>query len=240
MKQVERSDAKRAVGGSTFGDRALNFYTTLSAIDGLPSSIQVMNPYARSEIRRYVESFLRKFFSDNRERVYVFGINPGRFGAGVTGVTFTDPVALEHFCGIPNELEKRREVSSEFVYEFIERWGGVEMFYRDFFLTAVSPLGFTRNGTNYNYYDDHGVFAILKPFIVRTLKDQLALGARRAAAILFGTGRNQQAFSELNQEHRFFKRVYAVEHPRFIMQYRRKRLRDYLRRYQEAFSQALS
>lgn len=228
------------MGGLTFGDRALDFYVNIGAVDGLPSNIQVMNPYARPAVQRYVESFLRKFFSDNRERVYVFGINPGRFGAGVTGVTFTDPVALERFCGIRNELEKRREVSSEFVYEFIQHWGGVEKFYQEFFLTAVSPLGFTRNGTNYNYYDDPRVFAILKPFIVRTLQDQLALGARRDAAILFGTGKNQRVFTELNQEHRFFSRVYAVEHPRFIMQYRRKRLRDYLEKYKEAFSQALS
>jgi len=225
---------------STFANRALNFYENIGAIHGLPSSIQVMNPYARPNVRRYVESFLRKFFSDNRKRVYVFGINPGRFGAGVTGVTFTDPVALERFCGISNELDKRREVSSEFVYEFIQHWGGVERFYQDFFLTAVSPLGFTRNGTNYNYYDDQETFTILKPFIVRSLKDQLAFGARRDAAILFGTGKNQRVFTELNQEHRFFKRVCAVEHPRFIMQYRRKRLRDYLEKYKEIFSRALS
>jgi len=228
------------VARSTFANRTLNFYTNIGAIDGLPPNIRIMNPYARPDVRRYVESFLRKFFSDNRKRVYVFGINPGRFGAGVTGVTFTDPVALERFCGIPNELEKRREVSSEFVYEFIQRWGGVGKFYREFFLTAVSPLGFTRNGTNYNYYDDQRVFAILKPFIVRTLKDQLALGARRDATILFGTGKNQRVFTELNQEYKFFSRVYAVEHPRFIMQYRRKRLREYLEKYKEAFSRALS
>jgi len=240
MRQLKEADAKRAVGSSTFGDRALKFYTTLSAADGLPSSVQVMNPYGRSEIRRYVDSFLRKFFSDNRERVFVFGINPGRFGAGVTGVTFTDPVALERFCGIPNELEKRREVSSEFVYALIERWGGVEKFYQNFFLTAVSPLGFTRDGKNYNYYDDPKLFTALKPFIIGTLKGQLALGARRDAAILLGKGRNQQVFAELNQEHGFFRRLYALEHPRFIMQYRRKCLRDYLEKYKEVFSQALS
>jgi hypothetical protein len=146
-----------------------------------------MNPYAIPEVRRYVERFLRKFFSDNRERVYVFGINPGRFGAGMTGVTFTDPVALERDCGIRNELAKRRELSSEFVYAFIERWGGAAKFYRRFFLTAVSPLGFTRGGINYNYYDDQRVFATLRPFIVRTLKAQLAVGAKRESAILLGT-----------------------------------------------------
>ena len=225
---------------STFGSRALNFYANIGSIDGLPSNIRVMNPYVRPDVQRYVERFLRKYFSDNRKRIYVFGINPGRFGAGLTGVTFTDPVALERVCGIQNELEKRREISSEFVYEFIQYWGGVKKFYREFILTAVSPLGFTRHGKNYNYYDDQMVFKRLKPFIVRTLKDQLAFGARRDAVILFGVGKNQGCFTELNQEHRFFKRVYAVEHPRFIMQYRRKRLREYLERYKEAFAAALS
>ena len=225
---------------STFGNRALGFYTKIGTIEGLPANIQVMNPYARPNVQRYMESFLRKYFSDNRKRVYVFGINPGRFGAGVTGVTFTDPVALERFCGIDNELEKRREVSSEFVYEFIQYWGGVEKFYQEFFLTAVSPLGFMRNGKNYNYYDDRRSLNVTKPFIVRSLKDQLACGARRETAILLGTGKNQRVFTELNQEHKFFKRVCAVEHPRFIMQYRRKRLREYLKKYKEIFSQALS
>ena len=84
------------------------------------------------------------------------------------------------------------------------------------------------------------MFDILKPFIVRTLEDQLALGARRDAAILLGKGRNQRVFEELNQEHGFFKRLYALEHPRFIMQYRRKHLREYLAKYHEVFSEALS
>ena len=225
---------------STFANRALDFYANIGTIDGLTPSIQVMNPYAKPDIQQYVESFLKKFFSDSGDRIYVFGINPGRFGAGITGVTFTDPVALEQYCGIPNEIEKRREVSSVFVYEFIRFWGGVGKFYRDFFLTAVSPLGFTRNGTNYNYYDDQKVFTALRPFIVRSLKDQLAFGARRDAAILFGTGKNQKIFTELNEEYGFFNRVYALEHPRFIMQYRRKRLREYLEKYRDAFSQALS
>ena len=225
---------------STFANRVLNFYANIGAIEGLPSNIRVMNPYVRPNVRRYVECFLRKFFSDNRKRVYAFGINPGRFGAGVTGVTFTDPVSLERFCGISNELGKRGEVSSELVYKFIQYWSGVKKFYKDFFLTAVSPLGFTRDGKNYNYYDDREIFAILKPFIVRTLKDQVACGARRDAAILFGTGKNQKFFNELNQEHRFFDRVYAVERPRFIMQYRSKRLRGYLEKYKDVFYQALS
>lgn len=38
----------------------------------------------------------------------------------------------------------------------------------------------------------------------------------------------------------FFKKLYAVEHPRFIMQYRRKQLLQYIEKYQQIFSEALA
>ena len=73
-----------------------------------------MNPYRDPRVRSYVTSFFRSFYSDTEPRTFVFGINPGRFGGGRTGVMFTDPVALEISCGIANDLEKRRESHSEF------------------------------------------------------------------------------------------------------------------------------
>jgi len=225
---------------STFGNKVLDFYRNLTAPNNLPSGVETMNPYDTSEVRGYVEIFLKKFFSDNRDRVFVLGINPGRFGSGVTGVTFTDPVALEKFCGINNTLEKRRELSSEFVYEFIHQWGGPERFYSNFFLTAVSPLGFVRDGINYNYYDDQTILATSRSFIVQTLNSQLLFGARRDVAILLGTGKNQKIFNDLNKEYHFFKKVCALEHPRFIMQYRRRTLAKYFQKYHQVFTQTLT
>ncbi len=224
----------------TFGNRVFTFYKNISLINHLPKDVEVMNPYATSQVQVYVEQFLKRFFSDNLKRVFVFGINPGRFGAGLTGVTFTDPVALEELCGIKNDLPKKRELSSEFIYQFIAYWGGIEKFYKDCFLTAVCPLGFVRNGKNYNYYDDPELFQMLKPFIIESMNNQLACGAQREAAILLGSGKNLEVFTELNREHGFFKKIYAVEHPRFIMQYRRRVLVDYLKKYHEIFSLALS
>ncbi|MEK7121550.1 MAG: uracil-DNA glycosylase family protein [Patescibacteria group bacterium] len=220
----------------TFAKKTLNFYKSLQTPAKLPSNIETMNPYVEALVMRYVKEFFDKFFNDNKKRVFVFGINPGRFGAGLTGVTFTDPVALENFCKIKNDMDKRREVSSDFIYRFIEHWGGPKKFYRHFFLTAVSPLGFTRNRINYNYYDDKELFKTLRPFIVQTLHDQLAIGARRDVAIVLGTGKNQEAFNALNEEYRFFKKVFFLEHPRFIMQYRRKRIAEYLDKYRRVFS----
>ena len=224
---------------STFGDRAFRFYTSLELPNKLPTGVTALNPYPTPGIQEYLRSFLRKFFSDNHNRVFVFGINPGRFGAGITGVTFTDPIALETFCGVANDLPKKRELSSVFIYEFIKLWGSPKKFYREFFLTAVSPLGFVKDGRNFNFYDHPALLRDIKPFLIQSIESQLGFGARRDAAIVLGTGRIKQVFEDLNGECDFFRAVHALEHPRFIMQYRRRRLRDYLEKYSEVFERAL-
>ncbi|MEK6950727.1 MAG: uracil-DNA glycosylase family protein [Nanoarchaeota archaeon] len=221
----------------TFAEKAFNFYTQLELPGILPKGITAMNPYQDLKARKYSKLFLDKFFSDNQARIFVFGINPGRFGAGLTGVTFTDPVALKEFCGISNDFPPRRELSSDFVYKFIEQWGGAERFYQDFFLTAVCPLGFTKEGNNYNFYDDRQLLAHLKPFLLQNLASQISLGASLEAAIILGSGKNYQIFGELNKERRFFKKIYPLEHPRFILQYRRSKINAYLKKYHQVFSE---
>ena len=220
-----------------FGQRIEEFYRRLEA-PKLPRGITAMNPHREPETQKYVQKFLYKYFGDNRGRILVFGINPGRFGAGVTGVGFTDPVALENFCGIANSLDKKRELSSVFVYDFIQKWGGAEKFYSQFFLTAVSPLGFLKKGINYNYYDNPKLLEAVEPFVVQTIRDQIASGGRREVTILLGSGKNQRVFNHLNEKHKFFKRVLAVDHPRFVMQYKRKQLPEYLEKYREVFELA--
>ena len=195
-----------------------------------------MNPYTNRDVRRYVRAFLERFCSDGEQRLLVLGINPGRFGSGITGVTFTDPVALADSCGIANDLPRRRELSSIFVYDLIQRLGGPAPFYRRFFLTAVCPLGFTRDGRNLNYYDEPALARAVTPFIVRTMAQQLALGARRDHAVVFGRGQNHRFLQRLNDEHGWFGELHAIDHPRFILQYRRKQSGAYAARYAELFA----
>ena len=45
-----------------------------------------MNPYKDASVMGYLRAFLDKFYDDDRPRTLIFGINPGRFGAGITGV----------------------------------------------------------------------------------------------------------------------------------------------------------
>ena len=200
----------------------------------MPRGVVVMNPYKETRVMQYMRAFLEKFYDDARPRSLIFGINPGRFGAGITGVTFTDPLALADFCGVPNDLPRRRELSSVFVYRAIERLGGPAAFYGNFFLTAISPLGFTRAGKNLNYYDERPLVRAVTPFIVDSIKTQIALAGRRHRAIVLGAGANLSFFEKLNDEHGFFESVRGLEHPRFIMQYRLKRIEEYLDKYEEA------
>lgn len=221
---------------ATFGDKAYRFFTTLRFPRRLPPGVAVMNPYGDRAVRSCFRAFLSRFFGDSRGRVLILGINPSRFGAGITGVAFTDPVAMRDFCGVPNAMGDVREVSSTFVYQVIDALGGPRKFYRDFFLTATCPLGFTRRGVNYNFYDDPRLQAAATPFIVRTLKAQIAMGGRSDVAVVLGTGKLKAYLDRLNAEHRLFGRLVALEHPRFIMQYRRKRVPEYVRKYREALA----
>ncbi len=223
----------------TFGDKVLEFYETLTPPHIPLKGIEVIRPYQNQEVWGYMEKFFDKFFRDTRKRIFVLGINPGRFGSGTTGIPFTDPVALESVCDIVNNLAKRRETSSEFMYQFIKHWGGPRAFYRNFFLTAVSPIGFVQNGVNCNYYDHLALLKAVRPFIVDTLIAQFAFGARKNTAIVLGSGKNQKIFNDLNLEYGWFKDVYVLEHPRFIMQYRRRYMQDYIKKYQDIFSRAL-
>lgn len=205
----------------------------------MPRGIEVMNPYRVARTRRCVRAFLDRFFDDSRPRVLVFGINPGRFGAGITGVTFTDPVALADFCGIPNELGRKRELSSVFIYDVIARFGGPEAVYRDFFLTAVSPLGFTRAGINLNYYDVPELRRRVTPFIISSVERQIAIGGRTDHAIVLGRGQNMKFMQELNDEHRWFGELHPLEHPRWILQYRRPAAGKFAEQYLATFRNVL-
>jgi len=191
-----------------------------------------MNPYTEPRTQAYVGAFLEKYFSDNRERSLILGINPGRFGAGITGVTFMDPVALADECGIPNDMPRKRELSAIFVNMVIKHLGGPKAFYDRFFISAVSPLGFTRRGINMNYYDDRKLERAVTPFIVSSIEAQIALGCRRDRVIVLGRGQNAKFLTRLNDQYRWFDSVQPLDHPRFIMQYRRKKLDDYIASYE--------
>ncbi|MDQ1296913.1 MAG: hypothetical protein QG611_892 [Bacteroidota bacterium] len=118
----------------------------------------------------------------------------------------------------------------------IEEFGGVEKFYAGFYISSISPLGFTsvgKNGkeVNYNYYDSKELTESIYDFVIESIRKQLEFGIARDICFCLGTGKNFKFLSKLNSEYRFFKRIEPLEHPRFIMQYRSKQKEDYINSY---------
>lgn len=197
----------------------------------LPGHVELLYPYAEAATWRAMERFYQQYYNDEDKRIGIFGINPGRFGAGLTGVPFTDPIRLETECGINNSFAKKPELSSEFVYRVVNEWGGPEAFYRQFYITSLSPMGFTKDGKNYNYYDDKKLQRAVELHIIENIRAQIGLGLSTRVALCMGQGQNMQYFEKLNREHGFFDAILPLPHPRWVMQYRRKRLEEFVGEY---------
>lgn len=216
----------------TLADRMIKFYYSLNPDQWkLPHGIGLLNPFSNDDAKPIFEEFYHKYFSDDSKRHLIVGINPGRFGAGITGIPFTDPKTLEEECDIKNDFNKRYELSAIFVYEMIKTFGSVEDFYTRFIISSVVPLGFVKNGKNINYYDDRALEESLTPHIVEYIKAQIDLGLYTDKVFVLGQGKNYKYFHKLNEKEQFFDEVIPLPHPRWVMQYRLKRKQEYLDEY---------
>lgn len=215
----------------SFATDILRFYKSLSIEQKLPKGVEVMNPYQDAIALTLSTAFYEKFYNDNNQRRLIVGINPGRFGGGITGVPFTDPKKLEEQCGIPNDLKKKVELSADFIYAMIDAYGGPEKFYKNFYISAISPLGFTRDDKNLNYYDIPELQKAIEPFVIDCFKRQLKFNIDTSVCYCLGEGKNFVYLNALNMRHQFFKKVIPLAHPRFIMQYKRKFVPEYIKRH---------
>lgn len=217
-------------------DKILDFYADVNFEGKLPDHIGMMNPYRESEdIRILCGLFYRKYYSDLNQRKLILGINPGRLGAGATGIPFTDTKRLNEDCGIDYSNFITHEPSSVFIYEMIRAFGGPEAFYARFYINSVCPLGFVKvfgNKTvNYNYYDSRELESAMKDFIIQNIKKQIDLTGSDQVCYCLGTGKNFNFLKKLNDEHSFFGEIIPLEHPRYIMQYKNKHKEQYIDDY---------
>lgn len=225
----------------TFAEKVIDFNENLDYTGNLPDGFQVMNPFKENpETLVVMREFYRKYYNDNKVRKFLVGINPGRHGAAVTGVPFTDTKRLEQVCGIKMESAHTHEVSSVFVYEMIAAFGGAEVFYQEFYINSPFPLAIVRESkkgdwVNANYYDDATLFEMVEPFMIDMLKKQIAIGLDTSEVYILGK-KNADFIKKINKKSQLFGEIKVLEHPRYIQQYKSKDKDFYINKYLKILS----
>ncbi len=221
---------------NTFAQKVIDFNRHLNYTGPLPPGFHVLNPYVENpETLVVMEQFYYKYYNDCSTRKFIIGINPSRHGAGVTGVPFTDTKRLSSACGISMTSAHTHEVSSVFVYDMIDAYGGPDAFYQSVYINSPFPLAIVReakNGTwlNANYYDDPLLFKMVKQYMVDTLRKHIQMGLDTSKVFILGK-KNAAYIHQLNQEYKLFDEMIVLEHPRFIQQYKSKEKQHYIDKY---------
>lgn len=225
----------------SFADNVITFNRQLHYSGKLPQGFRVLNPYLDNpETMDVMQQFYQKYYNDSDRRRFMIGINPSRHGAGVTGVPFTDTKRLESVCGIEMKSARTHEISSVFMYDMIAQYGGAERFYKDVYINSPFPLAIirqTKEGSwlNANYYDDPTLFAMVKDFMIESLKSHISLGLDTTEVFVLGK-KNADFIRKLNKEANLFEKLTVLEHPRYIQQYKSRNKQLYIDRYMLALN----
>ncbi|MCY4779204.1 SMUG2 DNA glycosylase family protein [Sphingobacterium sp. UT-1RO-CII-1] len=214
----------------------IEFNKKLAYNGALPNGFRVLNPYLENpETWKVMQEFYYKYYNDSKQRRFIIGINPSRHGAGVTGVPFTDTKRLASACGIFMKSAHTHEISSVYMYDMIEAYGGPDLFYAQFYINSPFPLAITREMThgkliNANYYDDKVLFEMVKPFMISSLKEHIKLGLNTSEVFILGK-KNALFLDRINKQERLFGKMTVLEHPRYIQQYKSKEKDLYIDKY---------
>ena len=191
----------------TIAGKLIEFYQNIKPPANLPKGIEVLFPQKDNQVIELVKKFFEKYYNNEHPRRLMLGINPGRFGAGITGVNFTGPKQLKEECGIDHHLKLSSELSAEFIYEMINAHGGVRTFYQNWFIGAVCPFGFIKGGKNINYYDDKKLQEAATPFIIDCINKLVGIGFHTDKCLCIGGEKNYKFLSGLNKEHQWFGEI---------------------------------
>lgn len=229
----------------TFSDSVLEFNEWLANISlELFDNYIISNPFCgknRMQIKEITNAFYKKYYNDRNKRYLILGSSPARKGTATTGIPFEDASHIYKETGIMIDNFYINKSSSDFLYDVMEQYGGCERFYKDFFMSFVCPLGIVNvnskgNEVNSNYYENKKLENVLYNFIVNSLKKQISFGIDTSICYCIGSGENFKFLTRVNEQYKFFDKIIALEHPRFIMQYNSKNKNKYLDKYINALN----
>ena len=102
--------------------------------------------------KEQMQNFYHKHIKPNSPRIVICGINPAKNGAGKTGIPFLDFNSLSKIMPDINRYD--HEKSADFIYSVIDHFG-INIFFKYFYLTNISCIGFfdIKTKENVNYYD---------------------------------------------------------------------------------------
>lgn len=130
-------------------DNMLEFYNKINDSNELKqNNVTVLNEFITNE--KFIREFYEKYINNNIDNIKVVmcGINPGRYGAGKTGIPFIDFNSLSEM--LPSISRKGNERSAEFFYSIIKNYGA-KSFYSNIYVTNICSIGFEKNKKNHNY-----------------------------------------------------------------------------------------
>ena len=225
--------------------KIIDYYKWLSLQNiELFDKYKIVNPYKKERIIKIVEVFYNKYFDDNHNRYLILGASPARRGTSATGIPFEDEEHIYKLTGESINNFYINKNSSNFLYDVMENYGGIDKFYSDFFLEFVCPLGIVNinnknNEVNVNYYENRKLQSYLNDFIKKSLDELIKIGINREVCYCIGSGENYQYLLKLNEENHYFKRIVALEHPRYIMQYNKDKTAFYMNKYLDELNNKL-
>lgn len=221
----------------TYYDHILEFNEWLTNISfDLSDNYKINNPFNgknKEEVKKITKIFYKKYYNDNHKRFLILGSSPARKGSSVTGIPFEDANHLLEETGVKISEFYINKSSSNFLYEVMNNYGGREIFYNDFLMHFVCPLGIVKENKNANYYENKKLENSLSEFIVEALKRLISFGIDNSVCYCIGSGENFKFLTKINQKYHFFDTIIPLEHPRFIMQYNKEDKEKYLKKYVE-------
>ena len=110
----------------------------ITILDGFNKNIELVNRYYQT------------YYNNHRNRIVLCGINPGKNGAGKTGIPFIDYKGASYLLSDVHQDEK--EQSAQFILSIINEIGS-ETFFNNVYMTNISWFGFIKGGNNFNYYE---------------------------------------------------------------------------------------